>query len=211
MHNPNAKKEISSLLVFVPVMALGLYLVYLVVSVPFNIGRGHGLAEAPFRTPVADDSDGQEVFDHRRLVNPSEELITLGARIYAQQCASCHGAEGHGDGAAGRALAVRPRDFYGNLGAWQNGAATLEMYQTLEEGVGGNMPAFPQLNPRQKYAVIHYIHDAFMGDLDIPQDSPEALASLPEPSAGVEVNIDSYQQQRIPVRMALERMATDPP
>lgn len=207
MHNPNAKKEISSLLIFVPIMLLGLYLIYLAVAIPFQIGREHGLAKAPFREPVREDT-GDEIFDHKRLIVPNEELIGIGARIYSQQCASCHGAGGQGDGPAGQNLAIKPRNFIdGKFSDWKIGASTLQMYETLQVGVGGNMPAFNQLNPRQKYAVIHFIHDEFMRDLEVPEDSPEAIASLPEPAAAVEITIDSYLNPRIPVTMAMDNMA----
>ena len=34
-----------------------------------------------------------------------------GARIYAEQCAGCHGDDGRGDGPAAAALVPRPRNF----------------------------------------------------------------------------------------------------
>lgn len=205
MHNPNAKKEISSLLIFVPIMLLGVYLIYLAVAIPFQMGREVGLSQAPFREPVTEDT-GDEVFDHRRLIQPNDELIAVGARIYNQQCASCHGASGQGDGPAGQNLAVKPRSFH-NLDGWKIGPTILQMYESLEVGVGGNMPAFNQLNPRQKYAVIHYIQDEFMSGLDVPEDSPDAIAALPEPSGAETITIDSYANPRIPVTMAIENLA----
>jgi len=39
----------------------------------------------------------------------------LGARLYAQHCATCHGPEGRGDGPAAPPLQPRPRDFSGGV------------------------------------------------------------------------------------------------
>ena len=39
------------------------------------------------------------------------ELLERGRTVYTQQCASCHGQEGRGDGSAARFLDPKPRDF----------------------------------------------------------------------------------------------------
>lgn len=39
------------------------------------------------------------------------ELLERGHTVYTQQCASCHGQEGKGDGSAARFLDPKPRDF----------------------------------------------------------------------------------------------------
>ena len=209
MHNPKAPKEVSSLLIFVPVMALAVYLVYLIVTVPFGIGRNVGLAGAPHRVIPKDDGAVAQVFDHKKLVKPSADLIELGARVYRVNCASCHGAEGLGNGAAGLALAVKPRNFVQVANDWKNGSSVLNMYTTLQVGLG-SMPNFPALNPEQKYAVIHFIHAEYMKN-GFDQDSPEALAALPEPSGAVDININPYAETRIPVRMVMDRMAQEAP
>jgi cytochrome c oxidase cbb3-type subunit 2 len=35
----------------------------------------------------------------------------LGARVYAQRCAVCHGPDGHGNGPAAPSMIPRPLDF----------------------------------------------------------------------------------------------------
>lgn len=204
MHNEHGPKEKSSIFLFIPVTVVAAYLVYLVLAAMFNIGAQHGTISATYRGPVKVD-EGVQVYDHRRLIRPTTELVDLGNRVYRANCASCHGAEGHGDGAAGQNLAIKPRSFDGPLNQWKNGASVLNMYVTLEKGLGG-MPNFPALNPEQKYAVIHYIHEEFMGG-NFPADSEDMIASLPAPSAGGgAVNINPYANTRVPVQYAIDKL-----
>lgn len=202
-------KEQSNLFLFLALVLIALFLVYQVVTIPFGIGRTKGLITAAYNVPAQDAGAGDEVFNHKELVKPTEELIGLGQKIYTNNCASCHGAEGLGDGAAGQRLAVKPRNFHDGEG-WKNGASVIEMYDTLMNGVPPAMPSFSvSLNPRQKYAVGHYIHAEFMGDVDYPEPTAEQLAALPEPSGAVEINIQPYAESRVPIRYAMEKLARE--
>ena len=48
---------------------------------------------------------------------PSEEVLERGRTVYTEQCQSCHGSEGHGDGPAARFVQPKPRDL--SKGEWQ--------------------------------------------------------------------------------------------
>ena len=53
------------------------------------------------------------------------ELLERGQIVYTQQCASCHGQEGKGDGSAARFLDPKPRDF--TAAEWEHaGEGTVE-------------------------------------------------------------------------------------
>ncbi len=53
------------------------------------------------------------------------ELLERGHTVYTQQCASCHGQEGKGDGSAARFLDPKPRDF--TVAEWEHaGEGTVE-------------------------------------------------------------------------------------
>lgn len=211
MHNPNENgpKEKSSLLLFIPITLIGVYFVYLTVSVSFKVGFERGELHRLLHPPKVEAKVEAKVFDHRKLMKPTEDLIALGQRLYVANCQSCHGSEGYGDGTAGRLLAVKPRNFHGPLTDWKNGASTLAFYSTLEKGLG-SMPAFPALNPEQKYAVIHYIHAAFMGNLNVPADSDAAIAALPAPGAGgAAISIEPYSETRVPVDYAIMQMVRE--
>jgi len=204
------KRDPSSLIGFILLSLIAVYLVYLVTTIPFEIGRIEGQIKASYVTGTEqEDSGEEEVFNHRELVQPNQELISLGSQIYTTNCASCHGSEGYGDGTAGQRLSVKPRSFHEREG-WKNGTSAVTMYETLQNGVAPAMPAFKaSLNPRQKYAVIHYIHDEFMSDVGWEENTEQQLASLPEPSAAVDISIDPYTQERVPIRYAMLKLSED--
>jgi mono/diheme cytochrome c family protein len=206
MHNPKAPKETASIFLFLPVVGIALYFVYLTVTIPFKAGLESGAKDALLNPPPPPEVATEEkVFDHRKLIQPSPDLIALGSKLYAANCASCHGAEGLGNGTAGSKLAVKPRNFHLASSDWKNGASVLDMYATLEKGLG-SMPAFPALDPEQRYAVIHYIHDAFMKEVGWPKDGDAAIAALPAPGGAVKITIDPYKETRVPVDFAIDRL-----
>ena len=97
------------------------------------------------------------------LTNPlprTRETLDRGATVYAENCASCHGPTGRGDGEAGRDLSPPP----GNL-AWLSQMPMVRwdpfMYWTVAEGgaqFGTAMPAFKDtLSSDDIWAVIAYI------------------------------------------------------
>ncbi|MBL8668290.1 MAG: cytochrome c [Rhodospirillales bacterium] len=97
------------------------------------------------------------------LANPlprTRETLDRGATVYAENCASCHGPTGRGDGEAGRELSPPP----GNL-AWLSRMPMVRwdpfMYWAVAEGgseFGTAMPAFKDtLSKDEIWAVIAYI------------------------------------------------------
>jgi len=97
------------------------------------------------------------------LANPlprTRETLDRGATVYAENCASCHGPTGQGDGEAGRELSPPP----GNL-AWLSQMPMVRwdpfMYWTVAEGgasFGSAMPAFKDtLSSDNIWAVIAYV------------------------------------------------------
>jgi mono/diheme cytochrome c family protein len=100
---------------------------------------------------------------YRSLSNPlpqSRTTVNRGAVIYTENCASCHGVTGAGDGEAGHDLTPPP----GNL-AWLSQMPVVKwdpfMYWTVAEGgvqFGTAMPAFRDvLSKDDIWAVIAYI------------------------------------------------------
>ncbi|CAN5503562.1 hypothetical protein BH09SUM1_BH09SUM1_01340 [soil metagenome] len=206
-HDENAPKEKSSLFIFVPLVLIGVYAIYMVTTIPFRTGFLKGQHDAVFTALPVPENDGKEVFDQKTLVVPSKDLIELGAKVFAQNCVTCHGAGGLGDGSAGAKLAVKPRDYHAPDGVWKNGTSALKMYSTLEKGVG-NMSPFPALNPKQKYAVIHYIHATFMKDRGWTPTTPVEIAALPAPAGAVKIEIDPYAETRVPVEYIIRKWTT---
>lgn len=113
--------------------------------------------------PVSDPAVLTAV-DAAMMKKPSDELIAKGEEIYATSCASCHGASGKGDGAAGAAMNPKPRDFHA-VDGWTNSRDLSGMWKTLQEGIMKNgMAAYDVLPADQRLGLIHYIRDNFMVD-----------------------------------------------
>lgn len=103
--------------------------------------------------------------DIRGLVLENYDLVltprqapdpALGARLYAANCAACHGASGHGDGLAAAGLEPPPTDFHDAARASQR--SLFGLYNTISLGVAGTaMPAFAQLSDAERWALAFYV------------------------------------------------------
>ncbi|CAG5068209.1 hypothetical protein DYBT9623_00938 [Dyadobacter sp. CECT 9623] len=85
-----------------------------------------------------------------------EEPLTLaqGEELFTLYCASCHGDEGYGDGAAGGALGQKPANFHDTLVKSQTDGA---LFWKLSTG-RGNMPPFKDVfEDEQKWQLVAYI------------------------------------------------------
>ncbi len=78
------------------------------------------------------------------------------APLYANQCAGCHGASGHGDGLAGAVLNTPPTNFHDVRRAQQR--SLYGLYSTVTLGVAGTgMPSFSSLTEAQRWALAFYV------------------------------------------------------
>jgi PQQ-dependent dehydrogenase (methanol/ethanol family) len=80
--------------------------------------------------------------------------IARGQAIYTSQCASCHGAEGRGDGPSAKALPSPPADQsnYRVMDAMND----LTLARRIQAG-GLGMPSFPQLRGDDLVALVGYV------------------------------------------------------
>src|SRR5512134_3746191 len=87
---------------------------------------------------------------------PPSRHRARGARLYAAECASCHGPAGRGDGPAAAALTPVPAD----LTDFRRLATTtpLDFYRRVTIGVAGTtMPAYEsRLTAEERWAVASY-------------------------------------------------------
>ncbi len=85
--------------------------------------------------------------------------VAEGRSLYrANGCASCHGANGRGDGPVGLTLTPRPRDLRDTL-AFTNGTSIPAIAQTIATGIpaGGAMPMFAHLTNAERESLALYI------------------------------------------------------
>ncbi len=97
----------------------------------------------------------------------SEEFLEMGRVVYSEQCESCHGAEGQGNGPAARFLDPTPRDFTRGEWVYTTGdvASLVELINTGVDDTG--MTPFEELlTADEMTAVANYVLT-----LRVPDDS----------------------------------------
>lgn len=85
--------------------------------------------------------------------------IEHGRQLFASGgCASCHGAEGRGDGIAAPSLPVKPRNF--TAGRFHRGSSTTDIYMTIATGLDGTpMGSFAKvMSPDELWDVSMFVH-----------------------------------------------------
>ncbi|TFI59770.1 c-type cytochrome [Sphingomonas parva] len=79
-----------------------------------------------------------------------------GATLYAQNCASCHGAQGDGRGPAAVRMDPPPIDFTDESRARER--SLFGLYQVIEQGLEGTaMPSFAHLSPEDRWALAFHV------------------------------------------------------
>jgi len=111
-----------------------------------------------------DGSGGGEVWkapeSAKSLENPLEKfkgnakITDLGKALFAQQCATCHGDSGEGDGAAARFLEKKPRDLTSSAVQSETDG---EIFWKMENG-NPPMPTFKEiLTEKEMWMLVNYI------------------------------------------------------
>lgn len=91
------------------------------------------------------------------------QTLNRGAQVYMNHCASCHGADGSGKGAAARKLETPPRDFRAaDFRYKSNPDAPLPSDEDLESvlvtgKIDNGMPAWKFMTKEDRHAVIQFI------------------------------------------------------
>lgn len=100
-----------------------------------------------------------------QTLKPSADL-ERGAQVYAQNCASCHGAKGAGDGATANTMLPRPTDLTSNRYSDETLSAAL-----LKGVPATAMPGYSSLPKQDLPAVL-----AFTKNLGVKKTSPAAAS-----------------------------------
>lgn len=142
---------------------------------------------------VSESGGGADMGDVSKLAKPTPELIAEGKKLYATNCASCHGADGKGDGPAAAAFNPKPRNF--TSGEWKQGGKPSQLFHTLSTGMG-SMPSFAAMPAEQRWAMVHYIRTL---SPNRPEDSAADMTALSAKSAKAGA--------QLPIRVAMSLMA----
>ena len=141
--------------------------------------------------------------DPKTVMTPNPALMARGKALFAQNCATCHGAEGLGDGAAGKGLNPKPRNFTEQAG-WKNGTRLEAIYKTLDEGIkGSSMVSYNYLSKKDRMALVHVVQS--LGTFDHGASDPKAIAGLEKLFASAGEVIPN----RIPVSRAITRLCQE--
>ncbi|HUC10977.1 MAG TPA: copper homeostasis membrane protein CopD [Stellaceae bacterium] len=108
--------------------------------------------------------------------------VQKGARLYAENCALCHGAGGRGDGPAAAAMAIRPADLVAPRLATHTPG---DLFWWVSHGKGnGAMPGFAgMLSAAERWDVINFVRARAAGVLlhgAGPDLAPAAAPVLPD-------------------------------
>lgn len=156
------------------------------------------VTDIPFQSPAV-----LPPVDVRVAAVSSDSTIARGREVYRANCASCHGDNGRGDGAAGLVLNPKPRNFHVPDG-WTNGAKISQVYKTLQEGIIRNgMASYAYLSPADRFSLIHLIRSYHPSP---PMDTPEEIAGLETTYQLSKGNVVAAQ---IPVGDAARRLVTE--
>jgi caa(3)-type oxidase subunit IV len=130
-------------------------------------------------------------------LNPSKDLLDKGAQIFAQQCASCHGAQGKGDGPAAAALNPKPRNFTANEN-WKNERTLSGIFKTITNGLPGSpMPGFASLSVQDRIALAHYVRSLNSSSPAISDSDEKTLSGL----------VGGPSKPKLPIDFVIDRMA----
>lgn len=142
---------------------------------------------------AAESGSGADLGDVAKLAKPTPELIADGGKLYATNCVSCHGTDGHGNGPAAAAFNPKPRDF--TSGEWRQGGKPSQIFHTLGTGFG-SMPSFAALSADQRWALVHFVRSL---SPTRPEDSAADLTALSAKAAKAGT--------QLPIRVAMNLMA----
>ncbi len=107
----------------------------------------------------AEGMTGYEETEKLSAPPSTPDSVAKGKALFAANCATCHGAEGKGDGAAGKALDPPPRNLHVKE-EFKYGAGDRGLYRTIFYGVDGTgmAPMEGTLKPEEVWQVVHFVH-----------------------------------------------------
>ncbi|HEY8270384.1 MAG TPA: cytochrome c [Pseudobdellovibrionaceae bacterium] len=119
----------------------------------------------------------EPVFDIATVKEPwvkNDQVVAYGKKIFATNCAMCHGNEGKGDGPAGAALNPKPRNVV--EGKWTQGNGAIAHFKVITNGIPGtSMAAFGHFKAADRWALVQFIESITQNK---STDTPEQIAEF---------------------------------
>jgi mono/diheme cytochrome c family protein len=138
--------------------------------------------------------------DPATVLTPNPKLLARGEVLFKQNCTSCHGDAGRGDGPAVATLNPKPRNFT-SPEKWTRGYRVTDIFTTITTGVKGTgMAAFDFILPADRMALVHYVRS--LGAFNHGPEDPAAIAALSDSFRSKEIHIPN----KIPVSMAIAKL-----
>ena len=104
------------------------------------------------------------------------ELVAYGKTIYTNNCAMCHGPEGHGDGVASKGLVPPPRNLV--EGKWKTSGSEVALFKVVTEGISGSsMAPWGHLPEVDRWATVLFIQSITKNKVAKPDELKEFIAS----------------------------------
>jgi putative copper export protein/mono/diheme cytochrome c family protein len=101
------------------------------------------------------------------LISPmgyTTQSIARGSRLFAENCVSCHGASGRGDGPIAQRLAVPPANL---AAAHVLGHTEGDLFWFVTAGIGTGMPGFAAtLDEAERWDLVNWVQTLPVGGLD---------------------------------------------
>lgn len=114
----------------------------------------------------------------------TDEMVAAGELAYANNCASCHGVEGDGEGPGAKYLNPKPRNF--QLGTYKlrstpNGELPTQhdLFRTITNGIENSMmPAFASLSEDERWGLVEVIRR--FGGIEEEEGESITISARPE-------------------------------
>ena len=141
--------------------------------------------------------------DPATVMTATPKLLARGEALFKQNCTSCHGDAGRGDGPAVATLNPKPRNF-SQPDKWDKGYRVTDIFTTITTGVKGTgMAPFDFIVPADRMALVHYVRS--LGSFDHGPEDAKATEELAQQFRSKGVHIPS----RIPVSLAIKKLVQE--
>ncbi|WP_413289725.1 c-type cytochrome [Bdellovibrio sp. HCB337] len=119
----------------------------------------------------------EAAFDIATVKEPwvaNEQVVAHGKKLFATNCAMCHGNEGKGDGPAGAGLNPKPRNLV--EGKWTQGSGAIAHFKVVTNGIPGtSMASYAHFKVADRWALVQFIDSITQNK---GSDKPEQVAEF---------------------------------